>query len=925
MRARLLTSVAAALCLGAFSIGVVPSSAWGADYMDSAQAALKKGDLRTAEVQLRNAVKSDPQNANARFLLAEVELQLANPVAAEQQARDAEARGYDKSKTTPLIGQALLQQGRSADLLKEFQPTGKNPKLDAEIMVDRGAAQLVQGQQDNARQSFDKAQQLDPNSLQAWLAGARLSLMKGDIKAAQTQVDRALALDSKSPDARIMHAQLLLQSKDVTGALNVLNTAIKDTPPALAARLLRANILISQGKFPDAKQDVDAVLAAQPSNVEALYFQAVLLHEAKDDKAANDALTRLQPVFDRLPRAYYLQALVRENLGLHELAATSAASYVGRVPDDPNGVKLLARIDMELGRPDQAAQVLQRLADSGHADLEFLVLLARADLTSGRPQPAQDALKKAIAMAPQNPALKAQLAGVMLDTGQPDAAIQLLQTAFDQDPKQPQMGEALFLAALKTGDVNRATDAFNKVHAAQGDTPTVRNMAGLLQMAQLNLAGAAATFQDIIKSNPDFLPAQINLARTLSGEGDLAGSEKILSAMLAKSPAGQPALGMMLDELSASGKPDDAVALLEKADAAAPDNAQLTIGLGQLYLRTGKPQKALDLTNVPAGATLPDELLGLRAGAQLALKQTDEARATLNQIVQAQPRNVAARRQLAAMLVQNKDYEGARNLITAGIAALPDVYQLKLDYCLIDLKQNGLTSAQATADNFVSQNRADPTLLALRGDLLLAAGKPKDAAAVFQDVLKSHPAGMFVLRTAAAMQQAGDTSGAVKVLQNWVSAHPDDLNVLDTLASLQIAQSDFPAAQANLKAVLAKAPYNGPTMNNLAWVDQKLGDPNAAALAQKAYLLTPSPETADTYGWILTSSGDPAKGVVLLRQAGGANTNDPRIMYHYAVALKDTGDNTQALELLRKVAAANGNFPEKQDAQKLVTDLSKGS
>lgn len=920
MRAPLLTSVAAALCLGAFSSG-----AWGADYLASAQAALKQGDLHTAEVQLRNAVKSDPQNASARFLLAEVELQLANPVAAEQQARDAEARGYDKTKTTPIIGQALLQQGRATDLLKEFQPTGNNPKLDAEIMVDRGAAQLVQGQQDDARQSFDKAQQLDPDSLQAWLAGGRLSLMRGDTKAAQSQIDHALTIDSKSLDARVMHAQLLLLSKDVAGALDILNAAIKDSPPALPARLMRANILIAQSKFPDAKQDVDAVLAAQPSNVEALYFQAVLLHEAKDDKGANDALTRLQPVFDRLPRAYYLQALVRENLGLHELAAASAASYVGRVPDDPSGVKLLAQIDMELGRPDQAAQVLQHLSDAGHADLQSLVLLARADLASGRPQPAQDALKKAIAMAPQNPALKAQLAGIMLDTGQPDPAIQLLQTAFDQDPKQTQMGEALFLAALKTGDINRATDAFNKVHAAQGDTPAVRNMQGLLQMTRLDLPSAVATFQDIIKSNPDFVPAQINLARALAGEGDVAGSEKVLSAMLAKSPAGQPALGMMLDELARTGKQDDAIALMEKAHAAAPDNAQLTIGLGQLYLRAGQPQKALDLTNVPAGATLPDELLGLRAGAQLALKQTDNARATLNQIVQAQPRNIAARRQLAAMLVENKDYEGARNLITAGIAALPDAYQLKLDYCLIDLKQNGITAAEATADNFVSQNRADPTLLALKGDLLLAAGKPQDAASAFEAVLKTHPAGTFVLRTAAAKEQAGDQSGAAKVLQDWVSGHPDDLNALDTLASLQIAQSDFPAAQTNLKAVLAKAPYNGPTMNNLAWVDQKLGDPDAAALAQKAYLLTPTPETADTYGWILTSSGEPAKGVVLLRQAGGANTNDPRILYHYAVALKDTGDHTQALELLRKVAAANGNFPEKQDAQKLVADLSKGS
>ena len=924
MRAPLLTTVAVALCLGAVPLAA-PTVAFGADYLASARTALSKGDLHTAEVQLRNAVRSDPQNADARFLLAQVELQLANPVAAEQQAREAEQRGYDKIKTTPLIGQALLQQGRAADLLKEFQPTGNNPKLDAEIYVDRGAAQLIQGNRDDARQSFDKAQQLEPGSLQAWLSGARLSLMQGDTKAAQSQIDHALAIDSKSLDARVLRAQMLLQAKDSAGALDLLNAAIKDTPPALPARLMRANVFISQGKFTEAKQDIDTVLAAQPNNVEALYFKAVLLHETKDDKAANDILNRLQPMFDRLPRAYYLQALVREALGLHDLAATSAASYVGHVPDDPNGAKLLARIDMELGRADQAAEVLQRAADAGHADLESLVLLARADLAVGQAPKAQAALKKAIAMAPQNATLKAQLAGVMLDSGQPDDAIKLLETAFAQDPKQTQMGEALFLASLKTGDVARAADALAKVQAAQGDTPAVRNMQGLLQMARLDVAGAIKTFQDLVKSNPDFGPAQVNLARALAQSGDVPGAQKILAAMLDKNPAAEPALSMMLQQLASTGDLDQAIALTEKAHASAPNNPQLTIGLGELYIRAGKPEKALELTKVPAGATVPDQLLGLRAAAQLALKQTADARTTLTSIVQAQPRNLNARRQLAALLVDAKDFEGARNLITAGIAALPDSYQLKLDYCLIDLKQNGLASAETTAGNFVSQNRADPSLIALKGDLLLADGKPQDAADAFEAALKTNPSTLFVLRAAAARERAKDPAGAEKVMQGWLSTHPDDLNVLDSLATLQIAQGNYQGAQTSLKAVLAKAPYNGPTMNNLAWVDQKLGNADAAALAQKAYLLSPTAQTADTYGWILTSSGDPAKGLMLLRQAGGANARDPRILYHYAVALKDTGDNSQALELLRKVAAANGDFKEKQDAQKLVADMSKGT
>ena len=46
-------------------------------------------------------------------------------------------------------------------------------------------------------------------------------------------------------------------------------------------------------------------------------------------------------------------------------------------------------------------------------------------------------------------------------------------------------------------------------------------------------------------------------------------------------------------------------------------------------------------------------------------------------------------------------------------------------------------------------------------------------------------------------------------------------------------------------------------MNNLAWVYQQQGnDAKAQALARQAYVLSPSPQTADTLGWILTTSGD---------------------------------------------------------------------
>ena len=64
--------------------------------------------------------------------------------------------------------------------------------------------------------------------------------------------------------------------------------------------------------------------------------------------------------------------------------------------------------------------------------------------------------------------------------------------------------------------------------------------------------------------------------------------------------------------------------------------------------------------------------------------------------------------------------------------------------------------------------------------------------------------------------------------------------------------------------------------------------------------------------------------MALLRQATTEASTDPRVVYHYAVALKDTGDKNEAIKALTVVVGLKGTAKEKEDAQRLLTDL-KGS
>ncbi|MGH7100908.1 MAG: tetratricopeptide repeat protein, partial [Acetobacteraceae bacterium] len=96
--------------VAAILIGIGSASA--ADYMSRATALLAKGEPRAAAIELRNAVKQDPGNAAAHSELAKIDLWLGNPVAAEREARAAQAHKFDPGPTLSLLMETYLAQGR---------------------------------------------------------------------------------------------------------------------------------------------------------------------------------------------------------------------------------------------------------------------------------------------------------------------------------------------------------------------------------------------------------------------------------------------------------------------------------------------------------------------------------------------------------------------------------------------------------------------------------------------------------------------------------------------------------------------------------------------------------------------------------------------------------------------------------------------
>jgi putative PEP-CTERM system TPR-repeat lipoprotein len=889
----------------------------------NAQALAARGDVRGALIELRNAVRADPADAGAHMRLAQLQLQTGDAIAAEREIRAAQDLKLGEDVTAPLLAQALLAQQRFADVLSQIPATAEKPAVASQLLVLRSVAQIALKDFPAAQAGLTEAERLSPQLPDPVLMSARMSIAQNDLPAADAKLDRALAIDPKQIDALVLKGQVLAAKGDRAGAIGYLDKAVDLAPNALVARVDRANQLLQVGQDAKAREDVDAVLAKDPRNGAASYFDMILLVRASKFTEADKVLTKLEPVLTRFPRGLYFQAIVKANLGETESAADAATRYVARAPTDPDGVRLLARIELAAKRPDRAVAVLVNGVKAGVTDAETMDMLGRAYSLDGKPVQAADTLQKAANLAPENPAILTHLASSKMQLGDTAGATVDLQKSLDLAPKQANAGEALVAAALASGDADKAQAALDKLRQQAGDTEAVGVLAGLVKLARRDLDGARVQFTDTVQRFPQSSAASVSLAKVLLLEGKQAEGEAALRSVLARNPADPQALTTLVGMLVQTGHAGDAVTAVQAAHAASPGDLALTAGIADLQVRAKDPKAALATLNeaqAAASGVLPTQLLPAKARAQAADGDIEGAKATYRRYVAANPADLEALRTYVELLVNNNDVSAARQLLQDALKTSPGNLGMMEAAVLIEQKYAGINAAVAAAEELRRNPANMPAAGVLKGDAYMAAGRFSDAAAAFADEAKAAPSTALTLRSASALIAGGGQDQASQVLRTWLAQHPDDADVAQVLSGLDINAKRLADAETHLNVVLAKRPNNPVALNNLAWVYQQRGNKAAGNVAQRAYMLSPTAESADTLGWILTTQGDPKAGLPLLQQANTGRPADPTMRYHLAAALNATGQKADALKTLEPLPA-DAVFDDKAAAQKLLDQL----
>src|SRR5947207_6169447 len=114
-------------------------------YVESAKTYNEKGDLKAAEIELRNAVRQAPQDAQIHARLAQVYLKLGEFASAEREARSARDLKGDEADYLLTLAESLMRQGKFADVPVQVTLGARTPELEWKIRVILAAAAAFLG------------------------------------------------------------------------------------------------------------------------------------------------------------------------------------------------------------------------------------------------------------------------------------------------------------------------------------------------------------------------------------------------------------------------------------------------------------------------------------------------------------------------------------------------------------------------------------------------------------------------------------------------------------------------------------------------------------------------------------------------------------------------------------------------------------
>jgi putative PEP-CTERM system TPR-repeat lipoprotein len=892
-------------------------------YINEAKALEAKRDRQGAIIELKNALRQEPGNREARLWLGQSYIAVGEFPSAEKELRKARGLGVPPEQITPQLAKALLGMHEYGRVVAEIKATpGMDGATLAAIHAARGVAYLALNQLPEAETSFREAEAADATHPETQLGLAQFALALGEREEAMRRIAAAISRDSKHLDAWLMKAGLLWLTGKAEEAAAAYRKAAEIDPDHVGAHLGLAYFYLGRKDLAAAQQAIDAAAKRGPRALGVRFMSALLAFDQGKLGSANEhleAILSARP--DHLP-SLLISGAVNYDLGNYEWARTQLRKVLGKVPANPHARKLMAATQLALHEPRAALDTLAALGIESSGDPSVLAIAGEAAMALGEYAKATEYYEAASRLSPHNVAIKTEMALSRLAKGDVQRAMRELKAVAGQNTKFFKPYVLLALAHLGRREFDEALATIAEIGERLPASPLVENLRGEAYLGKEDRISARKSFEQAFAVRSDFHSAA-NLARMDLEDKDAAAAQARFEAVLAKNPE-DPQATMALAQLAMiNGRENEQLTWLEKAAWADQQALAPRVLLAQYWLRKSNPDKALAYATEAVNAAPGDAgALDLLGRIQLANGDNANAMGTFKRLAEVQPQSAGAQARLGQVLAHTEDWEGARKAVGRALTLDPDQIDAKALLTGLELRARRFDQALALARELQSAHPENPIGIGLEGDILFTKKQGQAAAKAYETAFALVPSGALAIKVHQAYSMAGQAAAGDSRLTQWLDKHPEDRLVRAFLANTTLEAGDLAKAASHHESLLVEDPNDVVRLNNLAWIYQRLKNHKALAVAQRAYQLKPnSPAIMDTYAWILVEKGDTQRGIELLRQALSLSPDAAEIHWHLAYALHKAGDKSRARQELERLLDSGLTFPEATQARSLLQQL----
>lgn len=705
---------------------------------------------------------------------------------------------------------------------------------------------------------------------------ARAMLLTGQGAMLQGQFGNEKLKDNQAQAAlKSVLAHALLKQGNAQDAKAAVDEALTAAPEHPAALLMQARLTAVQGDVPQAVALVDALIAKNPRDADALALRGELFMQQPDGK--DEALRSFQRAVEADPKLVYALAnLITLQIAKGDLEGAKKSQL--RLRQIASNLLVTgqqeATLAYALGDHARAREVFQSLLRVAPDNVGLLLLAGQNELRLSSAVQAEAMFSKALALQPRNDTARRLLAHAQLALGQVQKSLNTIAPLVD---KPDAAADLLTLAAeahLLDGNVKAADALYARAAKLKPTDPQLRTT---LATAALGRESDEWVFNEL----------QSISARDSGISADMA----LVSAYLSR------------------GKTDDALKALDGIERKRPKDANHHILKGQILAgRNDLPaaRRAFDA----ALAISPDNLKSVLALSALDLRENKgaDAKARIQTLLKQQPRSTKLMLALAELMARNPAEDPERlKLLERAVQSDGADTDARSALVAFHLGAGNTEAAVVAAQAAVAAMPQSLDMLELLARCQLRRGEFSQALNTYGKITSNSPRSSRGYLGASDIQMRGnDLDNARRTIERGLQAAPGDADL--QYQSFKLALLKKQPDEARKIALQLQKDRPG---NVLGWVlegeleaaQQHWGP--AATAYRKALDKSPPPSLVTKYLHVLKLGGRAAEASAFAAARLKSNPNDLVLMFYLGDLAQQGGDLKQARQYYEEVLRRN--------------------